>query len=65
MFDKAGISLACMAYIDPVSKQGLERDGSAVKSTDHSFEGPQFKSQQLHGGSQQSIMRSDALFWGV
>jgi hypothetical protein len=38
------------------------RDGSAVKSTDCSFEGPEFKSQQPHGGSQPSVMRSDPLF---
>jgi hypothetical protein len=41
------------------------RNGSAVNSTDCSSEGPEFKSQQLHGGSQPSIMRSDALFWYV
>jgi hypothetical protein len=41
------------------------RDGSAVKSTDCSSIGPEFKSQQLHGGSQPFIMRSDALFWCV
>jgi hypothetical protein len=41
------------------------RDGSAVKSTNCSSEGPEFKSQQLHGGSQPSVMRSDALFWCV
>jgi hypothetical protein len=28
------------------------RDGSSVKSTDCSSEGPEFKSQQPHGGSQ-------------
>ena len=28
-------------------------------------EGPEFKSQQPHGGSQPSVMGSDALFWGV
>jgi hypothetical protein len=38
------------------------RDGSAVKSTDYSSEGPEFKSQQPHGGSQPSVMRSDPLF---
>jgi len=38
------------------------RDGSAVKSTDCSSRGPEFKSQQPHGGSQPSVMRSDALF---
>jgi hypothetical protein len=41
------------------------RDDSVVKSIDCSSEGPEFKSQQPHGGSQPSIMRSDDLFWGV
>jgi hypothetical protein len=41
------------------------QDGLAVKSTDCSSEGPEFKSQQPHGGSQPFIMRSDALFWCV
>jgi hypothetical protein len=41
------------------------RDGSAVKSTDYSSRGPEFNSQQPHGGPQPSIMGSDALFWGV
>jgi hypothetical protein len=27
--------------------------------------GPEFKSQQPHGGSQPSVMGSDALFWCV
>ena len=39
------------------------RDGSEVKSTDCSSRGPEFNSQQLHGGSQPSVMESDALFW--
>jgi hypothetical protein len=30
-----------------------------VKSTDCSSEGPEFKSQQPHGGSQPSVIRSD------
>ena len=34
------------------------RDGSAVKSTDCSSRGPEFNSQQLHGGSQPSVMGS-------
>jgi hypothetical protein len=38
------------------------RDGSVVKSTDCSSGGPEFKSQQPHGGSQPSVIRSDALF---
>ncbi|MDS4065654.1 hypothetical protein, partial [Enterococcus faecalis] len=41
------------------------RDGSVVKSTDCSSRGPEFNSQQPHGGSQPSVMRSDALFWCV
>jgi len=41
------------------------RDGSVVKSTDCSSRGPEFKSQQPHGGSRPSVMRSDALFWCV
>jgi hypothetical protein len=41
------------------------RDGSAVKSTGCSSEGPEFKFQQPHSGSQPSVMRSDALFWCV
>jgi len=39
------------------------RDGSAVKSTDCSSRGPEFNSQQPHGGLQSSEMGSDALFW--
>jgi hypothetical protein len=41
------------------------RDGTGVKSTDCSSRGPGFNSQQPHGGSQASVMGSDALFWCV
>jgi hypothetical protein len=41
------------------------RDGSAVKSTGCSSRSPEFNSQQPHGGSQPSVMGSDALFWCV
>ena len=41
------------------------RDGSGVKSTDSSSRGPEFKSQQPHGDSQPSGIRSDALLWCV
>ena len=46
------------------SKNGQQgwRDGSVVKSTDSSSKGPEFNSQQPHGGSQPSIMRFGALF---
>ena len=37
------------------------RDGSMVKSANCSSRGPEIKSQEPHGGSQPSIMRSDAL----
>jgi hypothetical protein len=40
-------------------------NGSAVKSTDCSSRGPEFNSQQPHGGSQPSVIGSDALFWCV
>jgi hypothetical protein len=38
------------------------RDGSEVESADCSSRGPEFKSQQPHGGSQPSVMGSGALF---
>jgi hypothetical protein len=41
------------------------RDGSSVKSTDCSSRGPEFNSQQPHGGSQPSVTGLDALFWYV
>jgi hypothetical protein len=41
------------------------RDGSVVKSTDCSSKGPEFNSQQPHGDSQPSVMRSDVIFWSV
>jgi hypothetical protein len=34
-----------------------------VKSTGCSSRGPEFNSQQTHGGSQPLVMGSDALFW--
>jgi hypothetical protein len=36
-----------------------------VRAPDCSSEGPEFKSQQPHGGSQPSVTRSDTLFWSV
>jgi hypothetical protein len=41
------------------------RDGSVVESTDCSARGPEFSSQQPHGGSQPSEMGCDGLFWCV
>jgi hypothetical protein len=36
-----------------------------VRAPDCSSEGPEFKSQQPHVGSQPSVTRSDSLFWSV
>jgi hypothetical protein len=36
-----------------------------VRAPDCSSEGPEFKFQQPHGGSQPSVTRSDSLFWSV
>jgi hypothetical protein len=36
-----------------------------VRAPDCSSEGPEFKSQQQHCGSQPSITRSDSLFWSL
>jgi hypothetical protein len=38
------------------------RDGSEVKSTDCFSRGPEFNSQQQHGGSRSSVMGSNDLF---
>ena len=49
----------------PSVKRNMEgwRDGSEVQSTDCSSRGPEFNSQQPHGGSQPSVMRSGAPYW--
>jgi hypothetical protein len=36
-----------------------------VRAPGCSSKGPEFKSQQPHGGSQPSVMRSASLFWSV
>jgi hypothetical protein len=36
-----------------------------VRAPNCSSEGPKFKSQQPHGGSQPPVMRSDDLFWCI
>jgi hypothetical protein len=55
------------AWVTPDSQNTNKgwTDGSAGKSTDCSSKGLEFKSQQQHGGSQPSVMRSDSLFWGA
>ena len=39
------------------------RDGAEFKKTGCYFRVPEFNSQQAHGGSQPSTMRSGALCW--
>jgi hypothetical protein len=46
-------------------KMGAGEMAQWVRAPDCSSEGPEFKSQQPHGGSQPPVMRSDALFWSV
>jgi hypothetical protein len=62
-----GIKGACHHYPALILKIRFWgwRDGSAVKSTDCSSEGLEFNYQQPHGGSQPSVMGSNALFWCV
>jgi hypothetical protein len=56
----------CFVGVEEMTqKHGSWRDGSAVKSTICSSRGPEFNSQQPHGGSQPSVMGLDALFWSV
>jgi hypothetical protein len=63
--------LSFLSYLVIKGKIGIKsgkwgwRDGSVVKNTDCSSRNPEFNSQQPHGGSQPSIMGSDALFWCV
>jgi hypothetical protein len=45
--------------------QGAGEMAQWVRAPDCSSEGPVFKSQQPHGGSQPSVTRSNALFWSV
>jgi hypothetical protein len=55
--------------LTPIPPQGIKKEkgwdwrvGSEVKSTDCSSRGPEFNSQYSHGGSQPSVMGTDALF---
>jgi hypothetical protein len=54
---------ACYILNKPIHRAG--EMAQWVRAPDCSSEGPEFKSQQPHGGSQPSITRSDALFWCV
>jgi hypothetical protein len=46
-------------------KRGAGEMAQWVRAPDCSSKGPEFKSQQPHGGSQPSVSRSDSLFWSV
>jgi hypothetical protein len=52
-------------YLSLENKSGAGEMAQWVRAPDCSSEGPKFKSQQPHGGSQPPIMRSDALFWCI
>jgi hypothetical protein len=55
-------------YNETLSRKQTNRAGEMaqqVRAPDCSSKGPEFKSQQPHGGSQPSTTRSDALFWCV
>jgi hypothetical protein len=59
---------SCSARMEKARLRVITRAGEMaqwVRAPDCSSEGPEFKSQQPHGGSQPSVTRSDALFWSV
>jgi hypothetical protein len=47
------------------NSEGAGEMAQWVRVPDCSSIGPEFKSQQPHGGSQPSVTRSNALFWCV
>jgi hypothetical protein len=60
-------SMTLPHIIRPVEEdtEGAGEMAQWVRAPDCSSEGPEFKSQQPHGGSQPSVTRSDSLFWCV
>jgi hypothetical protein len=48
-------------FLSQKKTQGAGEMAQWVRAPDCSSEGPEFKSQQPHGGSQLSVTRSDAL----
>jgi hypothetical protein len=56
-----------MEYYSAIKKNefGAGEMAQWVRAPDCSSKGPEFKSQQPHGGSQPSVTRSDSLFWSV
>jgi hypothetical protein len=52
-------------FLQEIIYQGAGEMAQWVRAPDCSSEGPEFKSQQPHGGSQPSVTRSDSLFWNV
>ena len=47
------------------NKDGAGKVAEWVRALTTLPEGPEFKSQQPHGGSQPSLVRSDTFFWRV
>jgi hypothetical protein len=64
--EKVGKSLEDMGtgekFLNRRAMAGAGEMAQWVRAPDCSSEGPKFKSQQPHGGSQPSLMQSDALF---
>jgi hypothetical protein len=61
MYEQPGVRGGRVLYIKLINRNW--RDGSAIKSIGCFSRVPEFNSQQPHGGSQPSLMDSDALFW--
>ena len=53
--EESGVKPIKGRLVSMIENCGGWRDGSAVKSTDCSSRGPEFNSQQPHGGSQPSV----------
>jgi hypothetical protein len=62
-----GVSMIALGMLSllhsPLKKDSIGAGEMQVKSTDCFSDGPEFKSQESHGGSQPSVMGSGALFW--
>jgi hypothetical protein len=56
---------SCVYTVLRSQRRGAGEMAQWVRAPNCSSEGPKFKSQQPHGGSQPSVMRSDALFWCI
>ena len=63
IYEPTTILRASTTHVQVQDRTKGRRDVSEVNSTDSSARGPEFNSQQTHGSSQPSVMRSGALLW--